>query len=98
MIARASKDAFAQRLDHYRTRVDTKLAEILASDAHIPERLRAAMQYSVLGGGKRVRPLLVVRERRSLRRERGHARHHRGFGRARARILARARRSARDGR
>jgi farnesyl diphosphate synthase len=59
MIARASKDAFAQRLDHYRTRVDTKLTEILARDAHIPERLRAAMQYSVLGGGKRVRPLLV---------------------------------------
>jgi len=59
MIARASKDAFAQRLDHYRTRVDTKLAEILHSDRHIPERLRAAMQYSVLGGGKRVRPLLV---------------------------------------
>jgi geranylgeranyl pyrophosphate synthase len=59
MIARASKDAFAQRLDHYRTRVDTKLSEILARDQHIPERLRAAMQYSVLGGGKRVRPLLV---------------------------------------
>ncbi len=59
MIARASKDAFEQRLDHYRRRVDTKLAEILASDARIPERLRAAMQYSVLGGGKRVRPLLV---------------------------------------
>jgi farnesyl diphosphate synthase len=59
MIARASKDAFAQRLDHYRTRVDTKLASILANDAHIPERLRAAMQYSVLGGGKRVRPLLA---------------------------------------
>jgi geranylgeranyl pyrophosphate synthase len=59
MIARASKDAFEQRLDHYRKRVDTQLAKILASDAHIPERLRAAMQYSVLGGGKRVRPLLV---------------------------------------
>jgi geranylgeranyl diphosphate synthase, type II len=59
MIARASKDAFERRLDHYRQRVDTKLADILANDAHIPERLRAAMQYSVLGGGKRVRPLLV---------------------------------------
>jgi geranylgeranyl pyrophosphate synthase len=59
MIARASKDAFEQRLDHYRNRVDTELATILASDQHIPERLRAAMQYSVLGGGKRVRPLLV---------------------------------------
>jgi geranylgeranyl pyrophosphate synthase len=59
MIARASKDAFAQRLDHYRKRVDVELGKILRSDAHVPERLGAAMQYSVLGGGKRVRPLLV---------------------------------------
>jgi len=59
MIARAPKDAFAQRLDHYRSRVDNALAAILRNDDYIPERLRAAMQYSVLGGGKRVRPLLV---------------------------------------
>jgi geranylgeranyl diphosphate synthase, type II len=59
MIARASKDAFAQRLAHYRNRVDAALATILGDDDHVPERLRDAMQYSVLGGGKRVRPLLV---------------------------------------
>ena len=59
MIARASKDAFALRLDDYRRRVDSKLTAILSVDENIPARLRAAMQYSVLGPGKRVRPLLV---------------------------------------
>jgi geranylgeranyl pyrophosphate synthase len=59
MIARASKDAFAERLEQYRRRVDTKLADVLRADRGVPERLHEAMRYSVLGGGKRVRPLLV---------------------------------------
>ncbi len=59
MIARASTDAFAARLEHYRGRVDAKLAEVLRADRGVPERLHEAMRYSVLGGGKRVRPLLV---------------------------------------
>ena len=59
MITRASKDAFAARLDHYRLRVDAKLADILRADPDVPAQLHAAMRYSVLGGGKRVRPLLV---------------------------------------
>ena len=59
MITRASADAFAQRLDDYRRRVDTKLAAVLEGGSDIPERLLEAMRYSVLGGGKRVRPLLV---------------------------------------
>ncbi|HEX5049887.1 MAG TPA: farnesyl diphosphate synthase [Gammaproteobacteria bacterium] len=59
MIARASKDAFAQRLDEYRARIDRHLAHILRSDGTVPARLRDAMEYSVLGGGKRVRPLLA---------------------------------------
>ena len=59
MIARASKDAFAERLDQYRRRIDSHLAHILRSDRHVPSRLREAMEYSVLGGGKRVRPLLA---------------------------------------
>jgi geranylgeranyl pyrophosphate synthase len=59
MIARASADAFAQRLDHYRRRVDAKLAAVLQGGGDIPARLLDAMRYSVLGGGKRVRPLLV---------------------------------------
>jgi geranylgeranyl pyrophosphate synthase len=59
MITRASPEAFAERLDHYRRRVDQKLAHVLRADHEVPERLLDAMRYSVLGGGKRVRPLLV---------------------------------------
>lgn len=59
MIARASKDAFAARLDHYRRRVDAKLDAVLRPDSEVPDDLLEAMRYSVLGGGKRVRPLLV---------------------------------------
>ena len=59
MITRASPEAFAERLDHYRRRVDSKLADVLRADDEIPDRLHEAMRYSVLGGGKRVRPLLV---------------------------------------
>jgi geranylgeranyl pyrophosphate synthase len=59
MITRASPEAFAERLDHYRRRVDQKLADVLRCDDEVPDRLLDAMRYSVLGGGKRVRPLLV---------------------------------------
>ena len=59
MIARASRDAFAARLDHYRSRVDAKLDAVLKPDVDVPHDLLEAMRYSVLGGGKRVRPLLV---------------------------------------
>ncbi len=59
MIPRGSRDAFAARLDHYRQRIDTKLNEILREDREVPAQLHAAMRYSVLGGGKRIRPLLV---------------------------------------
>ena len=59
MIARASSDAFAGRIGDYRRRIDDRLAELISADANVPERLLAAMRYSVLGGGKRVRPLLA---------------------------------------
>jgi geranylgeranyl pyrophosphate synthase len=59
MITRANSDAFAAHLDDYRRRVDTKLDQVLRDDPDVPERLLEAMRYSVLGGGKRVRPLLV---------------------------------------
>lgn len=58
MIARAPADEFAERVDYYRDRVHSQLALALAAD-DMPERLREAMQYSVLGEGKRVRPLLA---------------------------------------
>jgi geranylgeranyl pyrophosphate synthase len=59
MIARAPRDAFATRIDLYRDRVNRRLAQTLAGSDAMPQRLRAAMEYSVLGAGKRVRPLLA---------------------------------------
>ncbi|MET0330136.1 MAG: farnesyl diphosphate synthase [Dyella sp.] len=40
-------------------RADTALAHALPADDHAPQQLHRAMRYSVLGGGKRLRPLLV---------------------------------------
>jgi geranylgeranyl pyrophosphate synthase len=59
MIARAQQDVFADKLDSLRGRVNGKLVETLRDDVDMPERLRAAIEYSVLGSGKRVRPLLA---------------------------------------
>ena len=39
--------------------VETALERFLPSDKLAPQRLHEAMRYAVLGGGKRVRPLLV---------------------------------------
>jgi farnesyl diphosphate synthase len=58
MIARAPTSDFAERLEYYRNRVNDRLAREL-DDNTMPARLREAMQYSVLGEGKRVRPLLA---------------------------------------
>lgn len=41
------------------TRIDDALERVLPSTKTAPERLHAAMRYSVLGGGKRIRPRLV---------------------------------------
>ena len=46
-------------LQHYAARVEGVLERALAPAPGTPERLVAAMRYSVLGGGKRIRPLLV---------------------------------------
>ncbi len=40
-------------------RVETALTEALPEARHAPQRLHDAMRYAVLGGGKRVRPLLA---------------------------------------
>jgi farnesyl diphosphate synthase len=58
MIARAPRDRFAERIEEYRARVNERLAATLGRN-DMPERLCEAMRYSVLGEGKRVRPLLT---------------------------------------
>jgi farnesyl diphosphate synthase len=47
------------RLREYQSRVQGFLDTVLPSADLIPQRLHAAQRYAVLGGGKRLRPLLV---------------------------------------
>ncbi len=46
-------------LEQYRERVERALEGWLPAAIKTPQRLHEAMRYAVLGGGKRVRPLLV---------------------------------------
>ncbi|HEX7324578.1 MAG TPA: farnesyl diphosphate synthase [Rhodanobacteraceae bacterium] len=50
--------SFAERVPGYRERVERALEIRLPPAAARPAALHAAMRYAVLGGGKRVRPLL----------------------------------------
>lgn len=50
---------FADRIPHYRNRVQQTLERWLPAETQAPERLHAAMRYAALGGGKRLRPVLV---------------------------------------
>jgi geranylgeranyl pyrophosphate synthase len=47
------------RVGAYQQRIEGVLARCLASDDTATARLHTAMRYSVLGGGKRLRPVLV---------------------------------------
>jgi geranylgeranyl diphosphate synthase, type II len=53
-----------ERLDEYlcdkRAQIEKHLAEMLRPQAGLPTRLLEAMRYSLLAGGKRLRPTLVV--------------------------------------
>ncbi|MGF1651509.1 MAG: polyprenyl synthetase family protein, partial [Hyphomicrobiaceae bacterium] len=53
-------EAFAARLQQHATSVEHHLAAILHRERGAPERLVAAMRHAVLGGGKRLRPFLVI--------------------------------------
>ncbi len=51
--------AFKQWMEEVQAEVETALAEHLPQAEAIPKKLHEAMRYTVLGGGKRVRPLLA---------------------------------------
>ena len=51
--------SFATRADTYVARIEGVLDRILPAATVAPRRLHEAMRYSALGGGKRIRPLLV---------------------------------------
>jgi farnesyl diphosphate synthase len=50
---------FKAWMSAHQARVESALAEALPGNKHAPQRLHEAMRYAVLGGGKRVRPLLA---------------------------------------
>lgn len=58
MTSDASAD-FPSRLASWQRRIEAQLSLRLPSSDREPKRLHEAMRYSVLGGGKRVRPALV---------------------------------------
>lgn len=51
--------AFKDRIASYTARVNARLDAALPTASTKPHRLHEAMRYSVLNGGKRIRPLLV---------------------------------------
>src|SRR6185437_7189181 len=57
---------FAGRLSAYRSRTERVLDKCLALPDSGTARLREAMRYSALGGGKRLRPTLVYLTGESL--------------------------------
>ncbi len=50
---------FSDWMAHVQQRTEAALAGVLPDPTIAPQRLHEAMRYAVLGGGKRVRPLLV---------------------------------------
>jgi geranylgeranyl pyrophosphate synthase len=54
-----STDVMEARVRGYQSRIEGVLAAVLPAADQVPQRLHAAQRYSVLGGGKRLRPLLV---------------------------------------
>jgi farnesyl diphosphate synthase len=72
-MIRHDMDRFGARLAAVARDVEQALDAILSgddagagNDADVPERLRAGMRHAVLGGGKRLRPFLVIETARLL--------------------------------
>ena len=59
-------EGFGAQLEAWRQRMERALAARLPPPSLVPARLHEAMRYSVLGGGKRVRPALVFATARTL--------------------------------
>lgn len=71
MTKTAAQDEFAHRLKAVADQIEATLdgllgAAPLAAEVHRPPRLLEAMRYVTLGGGKRLRPFLVVETARAF--------------------------------
>ena len=60
------RDAFGAQFETWRARMEIALAARLPGADVVPTRLHQAMRYSVLGGGKRIRPALLFATARTL--------------------------------
>ena len=92
----SGRDWPTRRRGRARTR-DVARARAPAGETARPRRLVEAMRYAALGGGKRLRPFLVIETARALS-GRGGAGARRSGDRMRARLFPDPRRSAGDGR
>jgi geranylgeranyl pyrophosphate synthase len=63
---RGDARAFGAQLEAWRVRMEEALARRLPPANVVPGRLHEAMRYSVLGGGKRIRPALLFATARTL--------------------------------
>jgi geranylgeranyl diphosphate synthase type II len=68
-MATAGEPETASYPDHLRVRVEAYLQELRFSDASLTSGLEEAMRYSLLAGGKRIRPVLALATARALRRD-----------------------------
>ncbi len=62
----AGTEAFGAQLETWRLRMERALERRLPQPSAVPARLHQAMRYSVLGGGKRIRPALLFATARAL--------------------------------
>ena len=69
LIRAVTADAMEARLRGYQSRVQAVLDAAFPAADLVPQRLHAAQRYAVLGGGKRLRPLLVYCTGEALRME-----------------------------
>jgi farnesyl diphosphate synthase len=66
LAERGTAEAFQSQLNAWRQRMEHALAKRLPEPGVVPRQLHEAMRYSVLGGGKRVRPALLFATARTL--------------------------------
>jgi len=62
----SNRDGFRAQLESWQSRMESALAARLPGPEVVPSRLHEAMRYSVLGGGKRIRPALVFAAARAV--------------------------------
>jgi len=60
MTRQKSTSGLELQLDSDRRAIERRLGELLKSEPGIPERLHRAMAHSLLAGGKRLRPVLLL--------------------------------------